>query len=164
MIKREFEYTNLPLMGTERLGRVYDKSLAWSFDVTCRTEGKVFDKNIFSVLSAEEEFTVKQKDNGLLLTFDDMTYHIAFQDNISIGLYANEVLMKEDLKQNKVSTAESGRYLVMMQHITLKPMEQTEIVIGLSATDMVHAKKALKTKDFEKRIAKVWNDWFNSLP
>ena len=164
MIKREFEYTNLPLMGTERLGRVYDKSLTWSFDVTCRTEGKVFDKNIFSVLSAEEEFTVKQKDNGLLLTFDDMTYHIAFQDNISIGLYTNEVLMKEDLKQNKVSTAESGRYLVMMQHITLKPMEQTEIVIGLSATDIKHAKKALNTKDFEKRIAKVWNDWFNSLP
>lgn len=164
MIKREFEYTNLALMGTERLGRVHEKSLSWAFDFTCRTEGMVFDKNIYSVLSSEEEFAVVKKENGLILTFHDMSYYIAFQKEFDIGLYANEVLMKEDLKQNKVSVSEFGRYLVIKQHITMKPMEQAEMVIGLSSTDLKHAKKALSAKNFEKKIAKVWNDWFNELP
>jgi hypothetical protein len=164
LIKREFEYTNLALMGTERLGRIHDKSLTWSFDMTCRTEGKDFDKNLFSVLSSDEVFSVEKKENGLIVSFSDMNYCLAFSEGFDFGLYDNEVLMKEDLKRNQVSQGKSGRYLVIMQHLFMKPLERKEWVIGLSATDMKHARKALSTKNFEKKIAKVWNDWFNSLP
>ncbi len=164
MIKRDFEYTNLAFMGTERFGRIHDRSFTWSLDVTCRTEWKIMDKNLFSLISSEEEFSVKPLSGVLELKFNDMTYYVASSELYDIGLYQNEVDMKEDLKNNSLSIANKGRYLVIRWHVVMTPLQRKEFVFGMSATDAQNAKKALLSSNFEKKVAKVWNDWFNSLP
>ncbi|MEA4832781.1 MAG: hypothetical protein VB118_09250 [Oscillospiraceae bacterium] len=164
MIKREFHYMNLAFTGTERFGNVFDKSFTWSFDIKYNTEQKDFDKNIYSVLTSEDEMTVNAKDNSLTIDFGDMKYYIASTEEFTYGLYANEIDMKLDLRQNKVSAAEKGRYLVLCHKFAIRWKGGCNFVLGLSAYGAKYARRALSAKHFEERIAKRWNGWFNSLP
>ncbi|HOJ10346.1 MAG TPA: trehalase family glycosidase [Clostridiales bacterium] len=185
MIKRNFTYTNLGLVGTERMGQRKNGSLTWLFDFKCINEGFKFEKQLFSILSSDEEFTVAKENEGLIIKFEDINYYIACSNIGKYGVYPEELSMKKDLSSGAItSNSVSGHYLVIAHDMNIFPGEKAALAFGLSSissskaveavqiekTNLVEACEAAQLKeasfgeDFENDISKRWNNWFTSLP
>ena len=96
LIRRRLEYTNLPLVGSERFGRFTEGALSWIFDFTCRTEWFRFEEELISVVRSDEEFSAFTKDGVLTLQFDDMAYYIAASQPFTAAVYRNETELKQE--------------------------------------------------------------------
>ena len=165
LIRRSFEYTNIGIMGVERFGRRVDGAFTWAFDLHCRNEWHPFHKKLYSVLSSEEAFTVERERDTLTVSFEDMRYHIAVGGSFQIGLYAEERLMKADLRRQQLSVLDGPGYSLVIEHaFHLEPGEDAQFSFGLSAESAQKAREGLAAEAFEERLRGAWDAWFESLP
>ena len=171
MIKRSFSYTNLGLAGTERMGQRNAGSFTWLFDLKCISEVFKFDKQLFTILSSDEEFTFDKADNTLTIKFEDINYSITCSNMSKCGVYPEELSMKKDLSDGNITSGfAAGHYLVITHEMDMLPGEKTTLTFGLSSISSCKSIEAAQVEssdpgeDYENGISKRWNNWFTSLP
>jgi len=164
MIRREFRCSDLAFAGTERLGRIYEDSLTWNFDIKYTTEKKNQTKAIYSTVSSDEEFSAKLSKGVITLKFSDMEYYIACSKDVELGMYSNEYEMKSDLRNNEVHMKDSGHILVIKTVFEIVWKGGESFTFGLSSKAPKYARKALNASRMEDKIALDWNRWFSALP
>ena len=173
MIKRGFTYTNLGLEGIERMGQKECGSLTWLFAFKCINEGFKFEKQLFTVLSSDEEFSVSREDEHFTIRFKDIDYFISCSNISQFGIYPEELSMKNDLSHGNITSSfTSGHYLVIAHKMNMLPGESKNLCFGLSSISSNNAIKAMQEEnndldvgeEYEKNIRVRWNNWFNSLP
>ena len=164
LIERKYDFMNLAVFGTESLSRAVEGSVTWSMDMTCRTEGQRFTKSIFSVVSSDSLFRVKDKSGTLALTEGDVTLYIASNNAFEYGLYSDENKTKRELRENKLSRSASGHYLVIRQSFDLGQYEKARLCFGISEKDCTTAQKAASVTGEAKIVEKRENRWFDTLP
>jgi hypothetical protein len=165
LIRRSFSFTNLGLKGNEQLGQTLDGALGWKIKLNCINEGFQFDKKLITVMTADEKFNVITHSSCIEIVFSDIKYFIASKDDIQIGLYDNEQVMKKDLSLGKMSIdKEEGYYLAISHDVKLSPGEAVEISLGMSSISKELAVKSAYSGEMAENISLRWNEWFNSLP
>lgn len=165
LVKRSFSYSNLGLRGIEKFGQVVDGALSWKINFECTNEGFQFDKQLYTILSSDEKFSIINHSGGIEVVFDEIRYFIACNTSTDFGLYENDHNMKSELSTGKISmNNKEGYYLVLSQNIKLSPGESTEISFGMSSVSEELSFKAANIEGMEKNISVKWNNWFNSLP
>ncbi len=177
LIRRKIEYTNLPLIGTERFGRVVDGSLSWIFDFTCRTEWFRFEQELVSLLRSDEELSASIDGEVLSVQFNDIVYYIASSQPFAAAVYRDETDLKQEAAGKGTARASKGHVLAIRQRFSLASLQRTQMTFGISTVSPQKAKEAAgvlqkidgKNPDkaiagAEDRIAKTWDTWFDSLP
>lgn len=163
LLYRDFEYTNLGLIGKERFGIRNPGAYTWELNLICRLEGMHMDKKLFSVLTSPEEFFAEKKNGGIEITFSDMKYYIACNQETNCFVFPDEYTMRNTLEGAKPA-AGRGHYLAIEHHVSLATWEQATLTLGLSDLSMENAQVATDATDFENIVSARWNAWFNALP
>ncbi len=163
LIRRELNYSNIGLAGVERMGQRKNGALTLHYDLTCINPSDDFHNNLYSILKSQEVFKASVKNGVITLKFKDMKYYISSNTQMEVGLYADEFSMLKDLETD-VKLNKQGHFLVIKQKFSVLPKEKLDISFGFSSISGKNAVNGTETKNYEKLIAKRYNDWFKTLP
>jgi len=166
LIKRNFRYSNLGVDCTDYLAQAVEGSLSWHVELESFAEGKLIDKQFYTILSSQNKFSVNIIENSVIeLKFEDMVYYIKCKSDVALGLYNDEHQMRQSLSKGEVeSVATNGYYLVLGHKVNLLPGTKMSIRYGLSGKSGALANKAFEADNLVERVSLKWNNWFNTLP
>jgi len=165
LIKREYEFANLGLAGTEYFGQKYEDAITWCADLNCLNTFHRFDKTLVTVISSDEGFTASDLGNTIRLSFSDFNCFFACSRPMWYVGANNVKEMRDAVKTGEQTLSDDTIHVLALCLKFDEADDFTErLAFGWSSVSAEHAIKALDTDNIEETIAEKYNAWFSSLP
>ena len=163
-VRRWFEFTNLGLIGTDRIDGKPDGGIRWKLRLKSRAEQMRIQKTLYTVLSAQQPFRAEQQGGLITLRFADSAYSIASDSLRMVGVFSSEREMEHFLTDGIPGPDQDGVLLALASRIELEPGKEARLTAGMSCADASAACAALTWEDADSQLAAYWDGWFSGLP
>ncbi len=169
LVKREIIFSNIGLEMSERFAQNTRGGFIWTFDIkNCNHPSRPFRKKLFTFVTLKAEagsIARRAKRNIFELHTGGKKLFLA-ADCDHFGVYTTFEAALSAIGAGRLSDRSGrGKYLVLEHDIKLSDYgETTCVTFGLSFESSGQAISSLRCKDFEARLRKKWNTWFDSLP